>query len=228
MMAETETGVPKLRCTPWPYGRADDSAGTDQREDRLGCDGQTRDKWNTHGSHSFQHRQSTESPGRARFSQDDYHYAQWGNRQSSSDPHTRLNHNLRRRMKRSRYQFRLEDHETTVRSLSSAGAGQMGRPLLTTSSQTSGSRKVKRTLPPLRNWTATSLSASRHSNNCGRTVENLLGKLRGYWNVGILIDLKIKNENVNYRILAKGRDYMRQYPFINKLIMANSLSALYF
>ena len=88
MMAETETGVPKLGCTPWPYGRADDSAGTDQREDRLGCDGQTRDKWNiekadpnsTHGSRSFQHRQSAESPGRARFSQDDYHYAQWGNR----------------------------------------------------------------------------------------------------------------------------------------------------
>ena len=70
MMAETETGVPKLGCTPWPYGRADDSAGTDQREDRLGSYGQTRDKWNieeadqntTHGSRNFQHRQRTESP----------------------------------------------------------------------------------------------------------------------------------------------------------------------
>ena len=47
------------------------------------------------------------------------------NRQSSSDPQTRLNHNLRRRMKRSRYQFRLEDHKATLRSLSSAGAGQI-------------------------------------------------------------------------------------------------------
>ena len=62
-MAETETGVPKLGCTPWPYGRAGDSAGKDQREDRLGSDGQTRDKWNieeadqnsTHGIRNFQH-----------------------------------------------------------------------------------------------------------------------------------------------------------------------------
>lgn len=204
-MAETETGVPKLGCTPWPYGRADDSAGTDQREDRLGCDGQTRDKGNTekadqnstHGSYNFQHRQGTESPRQARFSQDDSHYTQWGNCQSCSDPQTKLNHNLRRRMKRPRYQFRVEDHKGThYRSLSSAGTRQMGRPsksrpLLTTSSQTSRSRKDKRTWPPLRNWTTTSLSASRHSNNCGRTVENL-GKLRGYWNVGILIVLKVK------------------------------------
>ena len=70
-MAETETGAPKLGCTPWPYGRADDSAGADQTEDNLGSDGQTRDKWNieeadqntTHGSRNFQHRQRTESPG---------------------------------------------------------------------------------------------------------------------------------------------------------------------
>ena len=121
-MAETETGAPKLGCTPWPYGRADDSAGADQTEDNLGSDGQTRDKWNieeadqntTHGSRNFQHRQRTESPGRAGFSQDDYHYTQSGNRQGSregSDPQTRLNHNLRRRMKRPRYQLRLEDHE---------------------------------------------------------------------------------------------------------------------
>lgn len=120
-MAETETGGPKPGCTPWPYGRADGRAGTDQREDRLGRDGQTRDKWNieeadqntTHGSRNFQHGQSTESPERARFSQDDYHYAQSGNCQSSSDSRTRFHRSLRRRMKRPRYQFRLEDHEGT-------------------------------------------------------------------------------------------------------------------
>ena len=41
-----ETKDPKPAYTPWPYGRANDSAGSDQRVERLGNDDQTLGKQN--------------------------------------------------------------------------------------------------------------------------------------------------------------------------------------
>ena len=73
---------PKPERTLWPYGRAGDSAGTDQREDRLGRDDQTRDRRDTRevdedttcGVHNIKLEQNKESPEKAKSSQAGCHY----------------------------------------------------------------------------------------------------------------------------------------------------------
>ena len=84
---------PKPMYTLWPYGQAGDSAGIDQRVDRLGHDDQTlytrnieaADVGTKYGSYIRQLQQTVECHGPVVPWQHGYHFEHWGSHQRNSD-----------------------------------------------------------------------------------------------------------------------------------------------
>ena len=100
-----------LVCILWPYGRADNSPGTSQREDRLVADRPLgRFTYGTTlGNHNSQHEQSKECPGQAGSSQAGCHYVWSGNRQSNHVLRTEPRHILRKKRRQNHYQLQPDD-----------------------------------------------------------------------------------------------------------------------